>query len=78
MNKLIRLEKRDEAPALVKILNPLICILLAFVFCGLVILVMGNNPLKAYGSLMVGAFGSAANIGGSIQKATPLMLGTPL
>jgi len=72
--KLIRLEKRDDAPVYIKVLNPIACVLLAFVFCGLVMAVLGNKPITAYLSLFKGAFGSPKKIGNTMLYSIPLVL----
>jgi len=72
--KFIRLEKRDDAPFYVRLLNPICCVLLAFVFCGIVMQILGNNPLIAYKGLLKGAFGSAKKIGNTFIYAIPLIL----
>ena len=59
--------------ALGSFLVPLLSILLAFVIGGIIMAALGANPLTALKFLFRGAFGSAANIGTTLTKATPLM-----
>ena len=54
-------------------LVPLLSILLAFVVGGIIMAVLGADPLMAIKYLFQGAFGSKANIGTTLAKATPLM-----
>ena len=51
-------------------LIPLINLLVAFVVAGLVVLLVGENPLRAAGILFEGAFGSGQNIGYTLYYAT--------
>lgn len=52
---------------------PLLSIILAFIIGAIIMLVLGANPLTALQFLITGAFGSAANIGTTLSKATPLI-----
>lgn len=52
---------------------PLLSILLAFIIGAIIMLALGANPLTALQFLIKGAFGSAANIGTTLSKATPLI-----
>jgi len=54
-------------------LVPIISILLAFVIGGIIMAVLGANPFTAIKYLFKGAFGTKANIGTTLAKATPLM-----
>ena len=51
-------------------LIPLINLLVAFVVAGLVVLLVGENPLRAAVILVEGAFGSGQNIGYTLYYAT--------
>lgn len=52
---------------------PLLSILLAFIIGGIIMAILGANPFSAIVYLFQGAFGSPANIGTTLTKATPLM-----
>ena len=52
---------------------PLLSIILAFVIGGIIMAALGANRLDAVKYLFQGAFGSKANIGTTLTKATPLM-----
>lgn len=54
-------------------LVPLLSILLAFIIGGIIMAALGANPFAAVKYLFQGAFGSKANIGTTLSKATPLM-----
>lgn len=69
-----RFDKREKTPAWLRVLVPVICILLAFVICGIVLAVMGHEPLKAYSKLFNGALGNKANLSESILQSLPLMI----
>lgn len=49
-------------------------ILLAFAVSALLILLVGRNPIEAFGALLVGAFGSANAWAETIVKTSPLLL----
>ena len=70
----LRFDKRETTPVWIRILIPVICILLSFVICGLVLLALKIDPFKAYGKMFSGAFGSASNLSESILQSLPLML----
>ena len=70
----LRFDKREKTP---KWLSPsvyVVCILLAFVVTGFVLMALKIDPLKAYGKMFKGAFGSANNLAESILQSLPLML----
>jgi len=74
MRKPFRLQKRDDSPVSLRIVICVCSVLLALVFCGILILAMGNNPVAAYARLFRGAFGSGTRLGTTAAKAIPLML----
>jgi simple sugar transport system permease protein len=52
---------------------PLVAVLAAFVVGGIVILVIGDYPIAAFGLLLGNSFGSAKDIGWTLFYATPLI-----
>lgn len=52
---------------------PLGAVLLAALVGAVILLISGTNPLRAYGALLDGAFGSADTINRTLEKATPLL-----
>lgn len=52
---------------------PLLSILLAFVIGAIIMAAMGSNPATALGALFQGAFGTAASVGTTLNKAVPLI-----
>src|SRR6185436_13722405 len=56
-----------------EVLWPLIAVLAAFVVGGVVILIIGDNPLEAFSLLIGNSFGSARDIGWTLHYATPLI-----
>ncbi|MBV9241213.1 MAG: ABC transporter permease, partial [Acidobacteria bacterium] len=52
---------------------PLVAVLAAFVVGGIVILLIGDNPITAFGLLLGNSFGSAKDIGWTLFYATPLI-----
>jgi len=70
-----------ESQAIKKWLNrtleallPLLAIPVAFLIGAVMLLALGANPLEAYGSLIVGAFGDVSGITQTLVKATPLLM----
>ena len=51
----------------------LIAIALALAVSGILILITGISPIKAYGALLQGAFGDSFAIGNTLAKTTPLI-----
>jgi len=52
---------------------PLIAVLAAFIVGGIIILIIGDDPLAAYGWLLSSSFGSIKDIGWTLHYATPLI-----
>ncbi len=46
----------------------------AFIVCGILLAYFGVNPLKAYGLLFAGAFGTVNNLAETLIQASPLLL----
>lgn len=56
-----------------EIVWPLIAVLAAFVVGGVIILLLGDNPITAYALLLSNSFGSLRDIGWTLHYATPLI-----
>src|SRR5918996_5448296 len=56
-----------------ELLFPLIAVVAAFVVGGILILIIGDNPLQAYGLLFGSAFSWPVGIGYTLFYATPLI-----
>lgn len=56
-----------------EILWPLIAVIAAFVVGGIIILIIGDNPITAYSLLLSNSFGSIRDIGWTLHYATPLI-----
>ena len=65
---------RAPAAAARRLLPPLVAILLAMFVCGIIIAVMGYNPVAAYVALLESAIGSKSSIGTTIAKSLPLLI----
>jgi len=70
---------RAESARLARVLRPsallpLAAVALALVIGAVVIALDGANPLRAYGALVLGAFGGWEEFGRTLEKATPLIL----
>lgn len=70
----VRLERRLKPSRAAGILVPLISLILALAFGGLILLATGANPLVTYKAMAVGAFGSKYAISETLVKAIPLIL----
>lgn len=53
---------------------PFLATLAAFAVGAVMLLLLGANPLEAYGSMATGAFGSTNALADTVVKATPLLL----
>ena len=56
-----------------EVLSPLLAVVAAFVVVGIIILILKDNPLQAYGLLLSSSFGSLKDIGWMLSYATPLI-----
>ena len=55
---------------------PIFSIILAFLIGAVIMILIGANPLIAFSALFKGAFGTAAGVGTTLNKATPLIFTT--
>ena len=69
----IHFEKREKLSIVWRILIPVICVLLAFIVSGLLMLMLGYNAFAAFDRLLYGGFGNMRNLSESILQAVPLM-----
>jgi general nucleoside transport system permease protein len=53
---------------------PMLAVVAALVFGAILIVALGANPLRGYGSLLRGAFGGTDELSRTIVRAVPLML----
>ena len=71
--------ERKWARALPGILDtvtqPLFAVLISFLLGAVVILVIGKNPLQAYGEMIRGAFGKQVYLMNTLKRATPIAMG---
>ncbi len=69
---------RKPAPDLVGILiraaSPILAILIALIVGAVLLMLLGANPLTAYGTMLSGVFGTVSGFTQSLVKATPLLL----
>ncbi len=70
----IRLERRLERSRAAAFAIPLLSLILASVFGGILLTLAGANPFETYRAMLVGAFGSRYAISETFVKAIPLML----
>lgn len=66
--------KRRKLDQLVDALLPFFATLAALAIGGVMLLMMGANPLQGYAALLDGAFGSTNALADTLVKATPLLL----
>ncbi len=62
-----------EAGGLQPVLVPLYAILVALVVAGVVIVLIGKNPIEAYWALLRGMFGTPDRIAASLGRSTPFI-----
>lgn len=70
----ITLERKTEKSKIMVILNPIIFTLLALAACGIIIGIMGFNPIEVYSKMISKAFFDMRGIRKSITAGLPLML----
>ena len=70
----LKIEKRLAPSRTASYLVPLVSLLLALVFGGVILLAAGANPLTTYKAMALGAFGGKYNVSETMVKAIPLML----
>lgn len=69
-----KLVKRLQTPVYLKIAVPIISVGCAFLFCGSLLQLFGNDPLAVYLRMFNGAFGSWGRMSITLMKSIPLML----
>ena len=57
------------------ITQPFIAVLISFLLGAIVILVIGKNPILAYGEMIRGAFGKKVYLMNTLKRATPIIMG---
>ena len=67
--------KRTLTGVLDTLTQPLIAVLISFLLGAVVILVIGKNPLMAYGEMIRGAFGKQVYLMNTLKRATPIIMG---
>ena len=70
----IRLERKGTSSGLFILLNSILFVGVALVFCAFIIVAVGFNPLEVYGKMFSKAFLSARGIRKAIESGLPLML----
>ena len=55
--------------------QPLVAVLISLLLGAVVILIIGKNPLAAYGSMIRGAFGKQVYLMNTLKRATPIIMG---
>ena len=70
----MRFERREHPSRLLTIIAPIGAILAALIVAGLLILIAGAPPFRAYALILKGAFGSRLGLSEMLTRATPLIL----
>ena len=69
-----KLPQFHKGKAFDSIYFPVISILAAFLIASVVFLILGFDPIVAFGGLISGSFGSLSALGETLNKATPVIL----
>lgn len=72
MNR-IRFEKRENQSPARTIITSLISVVLALAFCGILIVIVGSNPLEVYGTMLTKVFLSPSGMEKMLSSSLPLM-----
>ncbi len=67
--------KRTLLAVVDTVTQPLFAVLISFLLGAVVILVIGKNPLLAYGEMIRGAFGKQVYLMNTLKRATPIIMG---
>ncbi len=70
----LRFEKREKLRQIDQVIVPIVCILVAFLLCGIALQAKGHGMLEVYARLLRGGFGSWGKTAASVLQAIPLML----
>ena len=70
----LRLEARLEQPAWLNLAVSLGAVAVALVIGGIILAVVGGDPLRAYGFMLRASFGNPGVLSDTLTKATPLIL----
>ena len=70
----LRLEPRTDAPRWFSGVMTLAAVAFALLVSGLIIWLVGGDPVRSFGHILVAAFGSVGVISDTLVKATPLIL----
>jgi len=70
----IRFEKRLTPSRLFSLFMPVISLLLSLLVAGLLLKIVGADPIRTYRAMIIGAFGSKYSLSETLVKAIPLML----
>ncbi len=71
------MERRRQSEVMSKIMDallPVFAVLAALAVGAVMLILLGANPLEAFGALLEGAFGSPNALADTVVKATPLLL----
>src|SRR5664279_5629917 len=71
---MLRFEKRDKTSIGLRVLVPVCSVLLGLVVGSVVMLFARVNPLRVYGAIVKGAFGSSYTFSETMVIAVPLIL----
>jgi len=71
---MLRFEKRDKTPIGLRVLVPICSVLLGLLVGSIVMLFARVNPLRVYGAIVKGAFGSSYTFSETMVIAVPLIL----
>lgn len=70
----LKITKREDTPKNKVILIRIISVVLSLVFAGLVIAILGYNPIEVFSSMISGALGSVTRLRQTVLKAVPLII----
>lgn len=71
---MLKISKRADLPRYKTAIIRAFAIILSIIFAGLVIMILGFNPIKVFSQIVIGALGTEMRIQQTIIKAIPLLI----
>lgn len=74
MMKFINIKKREDLPSNKAVFIRILAVILSILFAGIIILILGFNPVVTFSEMIKGAVGSTLRLQQTVLKAVPLVI----